>query len=182
MEEKLKEGVKFDGEKIRYDLIPADALHELARVYTHGAQKYEDDNWRKGMEWKKIMGAMERHYNSFKRGQEYDPDSGLLHIAQVAWGAFTLINFLKTHPELDTRVKDLPEGVDISKFDLAPPKESVVNQILEEPEIKKDCDACGTSRDVQGVCFVCGKQKIADETFELNAVGNLGNLENDNVD
>lgn len=112
---KLISGCKYDDNKIRYDLIPSDSLHELAKVYTHGAQKYEDDNWRKGMDWKRIMGAIERHYHAWKRGQEIDPDSGLFHLAQVAWGCFTLLNYSKTHPNLDTRTKDLKEGVDINK-------------------------------------------------------------------
>ncbi|MCK5614685.1 hypothetical protein KAR91_73165 [Candidatus Pacearchaeota archaeon] len=129
MEVDNKDGVKFDQEKIRYDLIPADALHELAKVYTHGAQKYEDENWRQGMPWKKIMGALERHYFAFKRGQDTDPDSGLLHIAQVAWAAFTLINFIKTQPEHDTRIKDLEEGNDVSKYELARPKENLADKM-----------------------------------------------------
>jgi hypothetical protein len=45
--DELKEGTKYDGGKLRYDLIDAYALEQLAAVYTFGAKKYEDDNWRK---------------------------------------------------------------------------------------------------------------------------------------
>ncbi len=133
---KNNKGIKFDDEKIRYDLIPSDSLHELAKVYTHGSQKYQDNNWRKGIKWSKILGGIERHYNAFKRGQNIDPDSGLLHLAQVAWGAFTLLNYIKTHPELDDRIKDLNEGIDISIFDLNPPKQ-IMNNKFDVNEFKK---------------------------------------------
>ena len=33
-------GVKFDGGKLRYDLIPHDALEQFVRVLTYGAEKY----------------------------------------------------------------------------------------------------------------------------------------------
>ena len=40
MTDPLAEGVKFDGDKPRYDLIPPELLHEAALVLTYGAVKY----------------------------------------------------------------------------------------------------------------------------------------------
>lgn len=96
-------GVKYDTGKTRYDLIPGDALDELARVYTMGAQKYQDHNWAKGMKWSRVFGAMMRHAWAAWRGEDYDPESGLLHWAHVAWGAFTLINYTRNRQEFDDR-------------------------------------------------------------------------------
>jgi len=35
----LKHGLKFDDKKLRYDLLPIDALRELVYIYTIGAAK-----------------------------------------------------------------------------------------------------------------------------------------------
>lgn len=91
----LTEGkaVKFDTGKLRFDLIPPECTKELARVYTIGANKYGDDNWRQGMEWKRIVGALERHLNAWKLGERYDQTDGQEHLASVAWCAFSLLYY-----------------------------------------------------------------------------------------
>lgn len=108
-----KEGVKYDGGKLRYDLIPADALEELAAIYTMGANKYEDHNWRKGMSWSRPFAALMRHAWAWFRGEDKDPESGLNHLAHAAWNCFTLINYSKSHPEFDNRIKN--DGVNENK-------------------------------------------------------------------
>lgn len=98
-----KGGVKFDQGKLRYDLIPHDALRQLVEIYTHGAKKYDDNNWRKGMKWGRIYGATQRHLTAFWEGEDIDPDSGLHHLAHAAWGCFALLNFIEEHKEFDDR-------------------------------------------------------------------------------
>jgi len=88
-----KEGVKFDGGKARYDLIPPDSLHELAKLYTMGAEKYGDRNWEKGMKWGRIFRAMMGHGWAFWRGERFDPDDGQHHLASVAWCALALMSY-----------------------------------------------------------------------------------------
>ncbi|MCB1466665.1 MAG: hypothetical protein KDK08_05880 [Rhizobiaceae bacterium] len=86
-------GKRLDAGKIRYDLIPADALHELAKVYTAGAAKYGDNNWLNGMSWSRCWGPLLRHAWKFWRGEEYDDEpggTGCHHMALVAWNAFAL--------------------------------------------------------------------------------------------
>ena len=93
------------GQKLeRFDLIPVDALEELARVYGRGSKKYADDNWRKGYSWKLSFGAMMRHAWKFWRGERFD-ELGNHHLACVAWHCFTLMTFENEHPELDDRYK-----------------------------------------------------------------------------
>ncbi len=106
-EEVKGEAVKFDGEKSRYDLIPGDSLEWLAKVYTFGASKYDDENWRKGMSWKRIFSAIMRHSWAWFRGEDLDPESGLPHLAHAAWGYFTLMHYMTTQKNYDDRVKDL---------------------------------------------------------------------------
>jgi len=107
-----REGVKYDGGKLRYDLIPADALEQLAAIYTMGAKKYADNNWRKGMSWSRPFAALMRHLWAWFRGEDIDPESGLNHLAHAAWNCFTLINYSKSHPEFDNRIKNDGKHID----------------------------------------------------------------------
>jgi hypothetical protein len=84
---------KDDAGKLRYDLIPLEALEALARVYTFGADKYEDNNWKKGIRFSRVVAAMWRHMVAWAMGQRDDPETGINHLAHVAWGCFTLIYF-----------------------------------------------------------------------------------------
>jgi len=86
-----REAGRFDEGKPRHDLIPAWAIEKLAEVYTYGCQKYDDNNWLKGMKWSKVQGPLERHYNKWKRGHIKDDESNCYHLAMVAWNAIALM-------------------------------------------------------------------------------------------
>lgn len=101
---KLDEGVKFDDDKPRYDLIPARPLEELAKVYTVGAKKYADRNWEKGLRWGRVFAAMMRHAWAWWMGETNDKESGVHHMAAVAWGAFALIEYSQTNKGQDDRL------------------------------------------------------------------------------
>lgn len=100
----LEGGRKDDAGKARYDLIPAEALDELARVYGIGAAKYGDHNWRKGLAWGRVFGAMMRHAWAWWRGETYDPVDGQHHLASVAWGALTLMSYEMSKSGTDDRI------------------------------------------------------------------------------
>jgi hypothetical protein len=100
--DKLKEGTKHDDGKIRWDLIPLYPLYELAYVYTIGADKYEDENWRKGLKFKKLQRALMNHITKWFSGYERDEEDGQHHLASVAWIAFSLMEFervMRDNPE-----------------------------------------------------------------------------------
>jgi hypothetical protein len=99
----LKEGVKYDGEKARFDLIPPGPLEALADIYTYGAGKYEDRNWEKGIKWGRVFGAIMRHLWAFWRGEDVDEESGRSHLAHAAWGCFALLEYSKTQKSFDDR-------------------------------------------------------------------------------
>ena len=96
-------GVKYDGGKPRFDLIPAVPLETLAKIYTMGAEKYADRNWEKGIQYSRIYAAVMRHLNKYWSGENLDPESDLPHLAHAAWGLLALLEFDATHPELDDR-------------------------------------------------------------------------------
>lgn len=87
----------------RYDLVPADPLRSLATLYGKGASKYADRNWERGYEWSKSFAALNRHLWQFWSRQDTDDETGMPHITAVAWHAFTLAEFMRTHPEYDDR-------------------------------------------------------------------------------
>lgn len=94
---------KFDDNKEAYDLIPTYPLSELAKLYTRGKQKYAVRNWETGFRWGRVFAAMMRHAWLFWGGEDNDPETGVHHMVSVAWNAFALVEFSKTHPELDDR-------------------------------------------------------------------------------
>lgn len=97
------EGRKYDDGKLRFDLIPARPLLEIARVFTIGANRYGDRNWEKGIAFGRIFAAMMRHAWAWRGGERNDPEDGQHHLASVAWCAMALIELEETHPELDDR-------------------------------------------------------------------------------
>lgn len=76
-------GFKYDEEKIRTDLVPTDVVEELTKVLTLGAKKYSDRNWEKGMRWGRPYAAALRHLFAWWRGEDYDPETGLSHLAHA---------------------------------------------------------------------------------------------------
>jgi hypothetical protein len=97
------ECLKFDGEKLRFDLVPPLPLEQLVKVYGMGAKKYKDHNWRRGLRWSRAFAAIMRHLWAWWKGETHDPESGISHLAHAAWGCFSLMEYEQTHPEFDDR-------------------------------------------------------------------------------
>ena len=95
--------VKYDGAKPRLGLVPPYPLLVLAQLFTKGTQKYADRNWEAGMPWERVYNAAGRHLLKFWLGEDDDPETGLPHMSSVAWCAFVLMEYARTHPELDDR-------------------------------------------------------------------------------
>ncbi len=77
-------GLKYDSEKPRWDLLPLDIIEEIVKVLTIGAQKYDDDNWRKVANGKKrYYAALMRHIKDYQAGEMLDQETGLPHLAHA---------------------------------------------------------------------------------------------------
>lgn len=96
---------KFDTGKAPMSLIPSDALDEIAKVLDFGKKKYAAHNWRKGMEWSRLIDATLRHVNAWKEGEEKDAESGLSHLAHAACCITFLLSFEKRGAGTDDRYK-----------------------------------------------------------------------------
>ena len=88
-----KEGVRYDKDKSRMDLIPPEWDLALSEVLSAGAKKYPDHNWALGMKWSRILGSLRRHITAFLCGEIYDPETGCHHMAHIAWNALALMSY-----------------------------------------------------------------------------------------
>ena len=98
------EGLKFDQDKIRLELLPFEALEEVGKVLTFGAKKYGDYNWTKGIKYSRLLGASLRHIFVWATGKENDEETGLNHLAHAACCLLFILTFiLQNKTELDDR-------------------------------------------------------------------------------
>lgn len=93
MNEKNEGALRYDSNKLRLDLIPAEWIIELGRVKTVGAAKYEDNNWAKGMKYSRAIGAALRHLYKWILGGKIDPETGCHHLAHAAWNCLALMSW-----------------------------------------------------------------------------------------
>ena len=88
--------MKFDTDKLRYDLIPTSSTKALASVLTYGAKKYKPGNWRMVDDPNRYIAATLRHFEAYRSGEVLDigtpemPGSGMPHL----WHVMTNIAFL----------------------------------------------------------------------------------------
>lgn len=112
-------GLRFNKGKVRRDLEPAFAQEQYAQVLTKGAEKYADRNWEKGMKWSKVLASMKRHVLAYEKGEDYDPETGLLHTAHIMCNAAFLTEYYKIYPQGDDRphsyLTPLKIGLDIDE-------------------------------------------------------------------
>jgi deoxycytidylate deaminase len=111
--------MKFDDNKLRYDLIPPGVLKQIARHYTdnpksthiatmvdelvpyeaiqamedvlrYGAKKYKPNNWKEVDDPQRYVAALYRHLEAWRGDEVFDEESGLHHLHH----AITNIAFL----------------------------------------------------------------------------------------
>lgn len=107
---KLKEGIKLDTGKLRYDLLSTISLEELVKVLTFGSIKYEDRNWEKGIKFSRVFAAALRHLFTLWRGEDFDPETGILHSAHAECNTHFLTQYL-SDPERYKEFDDRPKQV-----------------------------------------------------------------------
>lgn len=110
-------GLRYNEGKTQLDLIPPFVIEQLGKVLTFGAEKYDKNNYRKGMKWSKVIDSLLRHINSFRAGEDLDPESGAYHLAHALCNITFLLEYYRIYPQGDDRVKkhlEMPTvGLDI---------------------------------------------------------------------
>ncbi len=71
-------------QKLRMDLIPAEAIIALAEVLTKGAVKHGERDWEKNTTLDDHFAAAQRHLWKLWKGEVIDPEFGFPHV----WHAF----------------------------------------------------------------------------------------------
>lgn len=66
--------------KGRFDLLPADAVRQLARVMEVGCQKYGDRNWERGIPLHRYIDSAMRHLFCAASGMADEP-----HLSMALW-------------------------------------------------------------------------------------------------
>lgn len=80
------EGIKYDGGKLPWDLLPFEAVAPIVEVLRHGAQTYGKNNWQKienadGRLWNAALRHLIEAQNDKKK---VDTETNLPHLAHCA--------------------------------------------------------------------------------------------------
>lgn len=95
LETKLKDsqgkgvpGLKDDGGKLMWHLMPWKAMNGLVSVLTFGARKYSANGWRTVPNAKeRYTAALLRHLYALNAGESVDSESGLRHVDHLLCNA-----------------------------------------------------------------------------------------------
>jgi hypothetical protein len=80
----MDKGVKFDGEKRRWSLLPSGVMNEVIDVLEHGAKKYAPDNWKYvDNSHTRYYDAAMRHIEQWYSEESIDKESGKNHLAHA---------------------------------------------------------------------------------------------------
>lgn len=95
---KFMPDMKYDNNKpiagVLFEDFP-NALEAVISIATFGAKKYQRNSWLTVSNAKQRYGdAMVRHQLAMGRGEQYDPESNLLHHAHFAWNALATLELL----------------------------------------------------------------------------------------
>lgn len=85
--------------KGRYDLLPWEAIHEVAKHCEAGAEKYGERNCEKGIPIHSLIDSAIRHLSCYLRGMKDEP-----HLRAAAWNILFAIWMEIRHPEM----QDIP--------------------------------------------------------------------------
>ena len=88
-----------------FDQISPEVLTLVAEHFGKGARKYAAHNFRRGYPWSLSYSALMRHLTAFWAGEEYDEETGSLHIVAVIWHAMALTEFFLHQKAYDDRFK-----------------------------------------------------------------------------
>jgi hypothetical protein len=79
----MSAGIKYDGEKLRWSLVPWREMEEVVRVLEVGAKKYAPDNWKRVSPKTRYWNAAMRHMVEWAKGVRRDKDDDLHPLAHA---------------------------------------------------------------------------------------------------
>ena len=107
----MAEGVKHDGGKLRWSLLPTGTVRSIVKVLEIGANKYSVDNWKRVPEARtRYYDAMMRHTDAWWNGEKLDPEDGLHHLAHAGCCLLFLLWFDENNTAVLATEDDNPAG------------------------------------------------------------------------
>lgn len=104
--DKITDGLKHDGGKLRLDLVPPEIIEAVGAVMTHGAEKYGEGSYKR-VEPKRYRAALMRHICKWlKDPHGVDEDSGLPHLYHVACNVAFLLELDKEQTKIKQKGSD----------------------------------------------------------------------------
>lgn len=108
---------KADQKKNRLELVDPEYIEGIGAVLTFGSKKYAPNNWKLATQEdiERIHGAILRHQMAIMKGEEIDPDSGLLHAYHLGCNAMFLAYHTRNrreHLNQSVMVFDEDGGID----------------------------------------------------------------------
>jgi len=97
--------MKFDQGKPPIHMVPPEVIEAMAIVMDFGAKKYGENNWRldPSTGWSRSYSSLQRHLNSFWRGEDNDPESGEPHLAHALTQCAILYMYFLENKDMDDR-------------------------------------------------------------------------------
>ncbi len=99
------QGTKFDQDKAPIALVDPDFITGIAKVLAFGANKYAPDNWRQGIQYRRLISAAYRHLGEINKGNDLDEETGLQHSYHLGCCIMFLQSMIANRPDMDDRWK-----------------------------------------------------------------------------
>ena len=96
--------------KPRYDLIPTEGLTEVAKLVTLCVERKGEATWRgqDPQNWSEQYNSINRHLNKWWLEQDNDPETGINHLAAVAFRALVVVSQSEFYPEIKKKFDNRP--------------------------------------------------------------------------
>jgi hypothetical protein len=95
-----KVGKRFNNGKLRWRNFPMFLLRPLIEVGQKGEEKYNTYNFLNGLYTNDCLDSLKRHLDKFEDPMlpDIDDESGINHLAHVAWNALVCLHMLNNRP------------------------------------------------------------------------------------
>ena len=87
-------GLKYDVDKLRFDLVDPKFEEGLVEILTMGAAKYKPNSWQNIEDAKeRYYSALRRHISAYRKGEAVDEESGYSHLLHACCNLMFLAYF-----------------------------------------------------------------------------------------
>ena len=101
--EKPEQAKRYNEGKPQWSLVNYKSLEPMVRVLEFGCEKYDRDNWKKGMPTHKILESMQRHLAALMDGEQFDSETGISHMGHIQANAM-FYNYHTKNGEIESEI------------------------------------------------------------------------------